>query len=373
MPISIACRRIVDLAGVLALAACAPRTPPPAPAPRFAIVEVADTVPDPVMRGWPAMGTTLRVIVWDADTTRALAVMESARAAVARADSLMSAAFAVSEIAAANRRAGMDSTTTLSPWTAAVLDSALAVAAASGGAFDPTADSAAAHAGHGDVRFDRGTRQVWLPARGMRLDLGGIARGFAIDRALDALRAAGAARAVIDMGGNFAMLGPAPVGPRWSVGLKNPFAPGYVYAAIQMDAGALSTAAGFDAYLESEGVLFTHRLDPRSRRPAHGVASVSVIAASALLSDGLSRAFYVLGPEAGCRLAARYPGVDAVWVRAAEDDDDREEDEEEAEEGIDPRRVVMTDALAAHLEVLAEDPSPHRPTLCSELIARSSR
>lgn len=368
MPISISTRRTVAAAaGLLALAACGPRKPPPAPAPRFAIVEAADTVPDPVMRGWPAMGTTLRVIVWDADTTRALALMEHARAAVARADSLMSAGYAVSEIAAANRRAGTDSTTTLSPWTAAVLDSALAVAAASGGAYDPTADSAATHGGYRGVRFDRAARQLSLATRGMRLDLGGMARGFAVDRALDALRAAGVSRAVIDMGGNFAMLGPAPVGPRWSVGLRNPRYPGAVYAAVQMEASALATAAGFDPFLASEGVLFTHRHDPRSRRPAHGVASVSVITASALLSDALSRAFYVLGPEAGCRLAAQYRGVDAVWVRA---DEDEEEEEYDDEEGIDPRRVVMTDALAAHLELLSEEPSPHRPTHCSQLISR---
>src|ERR1700741_1469461 len=172
-------------AALLALAGCAAR-PAPSSAPEL-LVRVADTVPEPVMRGWPAMGTTLRVIVWDADTTRALAAMEAARAAVARAEAMMSAADPASEVAAANRRAGTDSTTTLSPWTAAVLDSALAISDASGGAFDATAgpladawgfdrpgavpsraarDSLALRIGWRRVRFVRETLRLRRPARG---------------------------------------------------------------------------------------------------------------------------------------------------------------------------------------------------------------
>jgi thiamine biosynthesis lipoprotein len=295
------------------------------------------------------MGAVLQLSVWDADSARALAAMEAARAAVFRADSLMSVDQAGSEVSAVNRRAGTDSATALSPWTAAVLDSALSIAAAAGGAVD-------VDGGGRQVRFDRATRRASLPGRGMRVDFGGVARGFAVDRARDALRAAGVRRAVVDLGGSFAVLGAGPVGPRWSVALENPFQPGQVFAALQLDSGAAATV-GDSA---PPGV--------RADRPAHGIASVSVIAPSAVLAVALSRAFFMMGPREGCRLAARYPGVDAVWVRAP-GAEEREDEERDADDGVDPELVVITDALADRLELLSEEPTDERPTRCSELLS----
>ncbi|SOD02011.1 Thiamine biosynthesis lipoprotein ApbE [bacterium JGI 053] len=338
---------------LLALTACgAPRGP--APAPRTiddrgtaAAWIGADSIGRPLVRTWPMMGAMLQVSAWDADTARALAAMEAAHAAVLRVDSLMSAGRAGSEVAALNRRAGTDSATALSPWTADALESALAIAAASGGAMD-------ADGGGRQVRFDRVTRRAVLPGRGMRLDFGGIGRGFAVDRARDALRVAGVQRAVVDLGGTFAVLGAAPMGPRWSVALENPFQPGQVFAAIQLDSGAAATVG--DSTLLAE----------RTAHPAHGIASVSVIAPNAILAVVLSKALFAMDPEQGCRLAARYPGVDAVWVRREE----HEDEERDADDGVDPELVVLTDALAERLELLSEEPTDERPTRCSELGGR---
>jgi len=165
---------------------------------------------------------------------------------------------------------------------------------------------------------------------------------------MEALRAAGVRRAVIDLGGEFAVLGSGPVGRRWSVGLPNPFHPGEVYAALQLDRGAVATVAV--------------REDS-----ARAVASVAVLAPSSALAAGLARAFEATTPEAGCRLAARY-GVQAVWVRVpgAEDaDEDRD-----ADDGVDPELVVITDGLVPHLELLSEEPATERPTRCSALLRR---
>jgi thiamine biosynthesis lipoprotein len=341
-------------ATLLALTACGPpRGPSPAPS-AAADRGVAtawigdDSIERPMVRSWPVMGAVLQISAWDADTARALAGIEAARAAVVRVDSLMSADQAGSELAAVNRRAGTDSATTLSPWTAEVLEAALSIAAAAGGA-------AGVDGGVRQVRFDRAARRASLPGRGMRLELGGIARGFAIDRARDALRAAGVNRAVVDMGGSFAVLGAAPVGPRWSVALENPFEPGEVFAAVQLDSGAAATVG--DSALPGA----------RPPQPAHGIASVSVIAPNAVLAVALSRALFVVGPAEGCRLAARYPGVDAVWVRnpGAEEHEDEERD---ADDGVDPELVVITDGLADRLELLSEEPTEERPTRCSALM-----
>jgi thiamine biosynthesis lipoprotein len=391
---------IMLAAALLALAACAaPRGPAPVRAADAGGGAAStawvgsDTAPRPVVRAWPVMGTMLQVSVWDADTAVALAAMTAARAAVFRVDTLMSVYQAGSELSAVNRRAGTDSATTLSPWTAEVLDSALAIAAASGGGLDVTVgplvdawgfyrhqgaippqavrDSIAPLVGWRQVRFDRATRRASLPRRGMRLDFGGIAKGFALDRALDALRAAGIRRAVVDLGGNFAVLGSAPMGPRWSIGLKNPFEPDEVFAAVQLDGGAVGTSGDYEQFFEAGGVRYSHLFDPRTRQPARGIASVSVIAPSGILSDALSRPFFVMGPEEGCRLAARYPGVEAVWVRNP-GEEEREEEGRDADDGVDPRLVVMTDGLAARLELLSEEPAEERPTLCSALLSAAT-
>ncbi|HEV7589659.1 MAG TPA: FAD:protein FMN transferase [Longimicrobium sp.] len=342
---------------LLALTACgAPRGPSPSPRTAEGAATGwigADSIERPMVRSWPVMGAILQVSAWDGDTARALAAMEAARAAVLRVDSLMSVDRAGSEVSALNRRAGTDSATALSPWTAEVLESSLSITAALGGA-------GGVDGGGRQVRFDRATRRTWLPGRGMRLDLGGIAKGFAIDRARDVLRAAGVRRAVVDLGGSFAVLGAAPVGPRWSVALENPFAPGEVFAAVQLDSGAAATVG--DSAVSGA----------RTYQPAHDLASVSVIAPNAVLAAALSRAFFMMGPEAGCRLAARYPGVDAIWVRdpGAEE---REEAERDADDGVDPRLVVITDALADRLELLSEEPAKEQSTRCSELVRRQDR
>jgi len=333
-------------AALLALAAC---TPPPSPTPAAdgAGSFDGDAAQRPAVHSWPVMGAVLQVSVWDADSARALAAIEAARAAVFRVDSLMSADRAGSELSSLNRRAGTDSATTLSPWTVGALDSARSIIAALGDELDVTNQWR-------EVRFDLDTRRASLPRREMHLDFNGMAKGFAIDRGLEALRAAGVRRAVVDLGGNFAVLGTAPVGPRWSVGLPNPFVPGEMYAAVQLDSGAVATWS--DSDLQHE-------------RQSAGIASVSVIAPSGILSDVLSTVFRVTGPVVGCRLAARYPGVDVVWVRSP-GAHEREELERDADDGVDPELVVLTDALADRLELLSEEPTDERPTRCSALMRR---
>lgn len=374
----------------LALAACVPPRTAPAPvrseAPRYV---AQDTVPAPVVRAWPVMGTLLEISVWDADTARALAAMSAARAAVLRVDTLMSVYRPESELSTVNRRAGTDSVTVVSAWTAEVLDSALAIAAATGGGLDVTVgplvdawgfyrhqgavppqsvrDSIAPLVGWRQVRFDRASRRVTLPRRGMRLDFGGVAKGFAVDRGIEALRAMGIRRAVVDLGGNFRVLGPPPVAAAWMMGLKDPRDPESVFAAVKIDGGAIGTSGDYEQFFEANGVRYSHIFDPRTRQPARGVVSVSVIAPSGILSDALSKPFYVLGPVEGCRLAARWPGVDVVWVR----DTGTHEEKEDDDEGLDPELVVITDGLKDRLEILTEEPTDERPATCSQLLART--
>ncbi|HET7229501.1 MAG TPA: FAD:protein FMN transferase [Longimicrobium sp.] len=376
---------------LMSIAACThPRSPAPVVdesrmGPRYVS---ADTTPDapPVIRSWPVMGALLRISVWDGDSARALTGIDAARAAVFRVAALTSGSEPGSDLSLANRRAGTDSTTVLSPWTAEVLGRALEISGESAGALDVTAapladawgvyrgrgavppravrDSVALLVGWQKVRFDRATRAVRLPVRGMRLDLGGIAKGYALDRAVEALRAAGVTQGLVDLGGNFRVFGTPPVGERWIIGLKDPRDDDEVFAAVQMDSGAVGISGGYEQFHEAGGTRYSHILDPRTGEPARGVVSVAVIAPSGVLADALSKPLYVMGIEEGCRYARRHPGLDVVWVR----DDGSREEKEDADEGLDPELVVITDALAGRLELLSEEPREEKPRTCGEVL-----
>lgn len=382
---------VISAALLLASAAC---TPPRAPAPVVDESQMgpryvsSDTTPDapPVFRAWQAMGLLLRVSVWDADSARALAALDAAQAAVARVETLMYAAGPASELALANRRAGTDSATVLSPWTADALASALEIAGESGGALDVTAapladawglyrgrgavppaavrDSLAPLVGWRMVRFDPATRAVRLPVRGMRLDFGGVARGYAVDRAVEALRAGGVAQGLVDLGGTYRVFGAPPVGARWIVGLKDPRDAEEVFAAVQMDSGAVAITGAYDQFTQAGGRRWSHVIDPRSREPARGIVSVAVIAPSGILADALADPLYVLGIEDGCRYARRHPGVEALWVR----DTGHVEEKEDHDEGLDPDLVVITDGLVGRLELLSEEPQDEKPRTCREVL-----
>lgn len=344
-------RRIPRLLPVLLLAACAPSRPatdalpptpsvssaadPPAPAPS------GETPPEPTVRAWPVMGTLLEVTVWEEDEARAADALRRARAAVFRVDTLMSTYRPESELSAVNRRAGGDTATVVDPWTAEVLAASLAAAEETGGAFDPTVgplvdvwgfhrerggippaaarDSATLLTGWRRVEWAPETRSVRLPDAGMRLDFGAVAKGYAVDRAVVALRGAGVRRAMVDLGGNLRFVGTAPGGGRWAVGLRHPRDPEGPPLAVTLleDGEAVATSGDYERFFVHDGVRYSHLLDPRSGRPVRGVAAVSVVAPTGVRSDLLSTALFVLGPEEGCRLLASIPGVGALWVRDA--------------------------------------------------------
>ncbi|HUH13024.1 MAG TPA: FAD:protein FMN transferase [Longimicrobiales bacterium] len=324
------------------------------------------TPPDPVVGRWPIMGTFLEVRVWHADETRARTALDAAHGEVLRVDSLMSTYRPASELSRANRAAGTGRSTPLSPATAEVLAAALGYARLSDGALDvtvgplvdvwgfygeegrlpprPVLDSARALTGWRRLALSDSGDSVRLPRAGMRLDFGAIAKGYAVDRAVAALRVAGAERAMVDLGGNVGVLGAAPAGGAWRVGLRDPRNPSEALAVVAMEDGAVATSGDYERFFVADGVRYAHIVDPRTGVPVRGTASVSVLAASALASDALSTALYVLGPAEGACLAAAQ-GVEALWIR----------DPGPARRGgppaIEPRHLVVTPGLEERLEL----------------------
>ncbi|MGH7608257.1 MAG: FAD:protein FMN transferase [Gemmatimonadales bacterium] len=243
----------------------------------------AAPLPPPVSRAWPVMGTMMSAAAWGADTAGLDRALDAVRDSVARIDSLLSTFRDDSEISRLNR----DREGGVTAAFGAVLAEALAVAAASGGAFDPTQRD------WRGVRLDTARRTVRL-APGLRLDFGGIAKGYALDRAALALRGV-ADSALLDLGGQFVWIGPA---TRRTVGIADPENSLRAVAAVEMLGGSVSTSS----QAEQPG----HIVDPRrNAAPAARARSVTVLAPSAMAADAWSTAFFVLGCDSALALAPR--------------------------------------------------------------------
>jgi thiamine biosynthesis lipoprotein len=212
-----------------------------------------------------------------------------------------------------------------------VLAEAKTVADFSGGAFDPTVlplvrlwgfrggdpalpDSLALAAtrtlvNHRLLELDASKTQARLLAPGMEVDLGGIAKGYALDRAAVAMRAAGAKGGLIDLGGNILVFG---AGPGHRVGIVDPDHEDLLLAAVPLVEAAAATSGQYERFLTIEGRKYGHILDPRTGWPAEGGISVTVISDRAILADALATAAVVLGMEKGRELLEKTPGVEGI-------------------------------------------------------------
>lgn len=158
----------------------------------------------------------------------------------------------------------------------------------------------------------RGDR-VLPPDPALRLDLGGIAKGWAVDEALAALQAAGVHDALLDLGGNLAAMGSGPEGA-WRVGIRDPFSPGPWALLRTQGREAVVTSGTYERWRRlADGGIATHVLDPTAGRPAQALVSVTVVHASATLADAAATALLVAGPGRWVALAERL-GLDQVLV-----------------------------------------------------------
>lgn len=284
------------------------------------------------------MGTMLHVAVWEADDAVATASLRAARDAVTRLDSLLSNYRADSDVTRVNGAAGSGEWVHVAEETADMVALSLEFARETSGAFDPTVgpvvdtwgfyretgaipppaalDSARALIGWQRVEVARDPARVRLPAAGMRLDFGAIGKGYAVDAALAAARAAGARRVMVDLGGNIGVTGGGPDGA-WPIGLRHPRYPELPFAVVDLQEGdAVATSGDYERFFVHDGVRYAHIIDPRTGWPVQEIASVSALAPNGTISDVLSTTLFVVGVERGCALIADLPGVAAVWVLA---------------------------------------------------------
>jgi len=188
------------------------------------------------------------------------------------------------------------------------------------------------------IRINAKTSEVFLEMKGMEIDLGGIAKGYAADKAVEAIKAKGINAALVAVAGDIKGFGLKPDGLPWKVGIQNPRpTPKYppltmgdlkggkrgqsaegkneedVLATLYLKDSAISTSGDYERFFIKNGKRYHHIINPRTGYPAIGVISVSVIAHEGYLSDGLSTGIFVLGVEKGLKLLESL-GIDGVIV-----------------------------------------------------------
>ncbi len=163
------------------------------------------------------------------------------------------------------------------------------------------------------IAVDREGSTVFLQVDGMRIGLGGIAKGYAVDRAIQTLQQEGVKDALVNAGGDLRVIGKKD-GKPWRIGVQAPREKGKLLGVLEITDISFATSGDYEKYFLKDGIRYHHLLDPRTGFPARGCRSVTVICASALEADALSTAVFVLGPEAGLKLIEKLPGVEALII-----------------------------------------------------------
>lgn len=271
------------------------------------------------------MGMPFRIVVYAPGRAAAEAGAASAFGRVAALDAIFSDYDTDSELSRLSQTAGQDMAVPVSDELWRVLDWAQALARRTGGAFDITAGpcislwrkarrtrhlpspqslaTACEAVGHTKLHLDSRRRTARLEVPYMRLDLGAVAKGRALDAALDVLRRRGLPRAMIHCGGDMA-LGDAPPGKRgWRIEIAplEPAGGRPVRFAVLRRCGLATSGDAFQ-HVKIAGVRYSHIVNPRTGIGLTDCSLVTVIAPDAMTADGLATAVSVLGPEAGLAL-----------------------------------------------------------------------
>jgi FAD:protein FMN transferase len=161
--------------------------------------------------------------------------------------------------------------------------------------------------------FDEEHHSIRFGHPGMRIDLGGIGKGYAVDRGIDILKARGITHAVVTAGGDSRILGDH-MGRPWLVAIRHPDNPQKVVTRIPLSDSAMSTSGDYERYFDEDGVRYHHIIDPHTGHPASKVRSATIIAPTATQTDGMSKTAFVLGAEKTLEIINRMPEYDAVFV-----------------------------------------------------------
>jgi thiamine biosynthesis lipoprotein len=278
------------------------------------------------------MGTRMSVEVFHNHTTLARRGIDAVLHEMRRIDTAMSPYIESSELARLNATAHQQPFRTTDELYA-LIGRSLRFSDMTGGAFDITFASAgflydfrqgirpdekqraaaAALINFHRLILDDEANTVAFGAPGMRIDLGGIAKGHAVDRCIELLQALGIKQALVTAGGDSRMIGDR-WGRPWSIGVRDPRNEGKLAAIIPLQDVAVSTSGDYQRYFEENGIRYHHIIDPSSGDSARGLQSVTVIGPDATTTDALSTSVFVMGLESGLALINQLSDIDAILV-----------------------------------------------------------
>ncbi len=287
-----------------------------------------------MQREQPALGKSVMVQLWAEDRTRGVAAMAAVMAEMQRIERRYSAQRADSEVCLVNAGATTQAVR-ISDEFFQLLARAQEYSRLSSGAFDITCAAAGALYDYGagelpdDISLARAVQSIgWrhllldpmtpslrFARPGVRIDLGGFARGHALDRCCALLRRHGIGNAIVCAGGESRLLGDRR-GQPWTIAIRDPRHADSVLAMLPLQDVAVSTSADHERCFERDGARHHPVLDPRSGRSPSHIRSVTVVAADGLTAQALGKAVFVLGVERGLRLVEQQAGVEAVLIDA---------------------------------------------------------
>ena len=291
----------------------------------------------PVSAEWvgdarPLMGTEVSVWLWYEDPEAGKVFVDDVFAEAERINQLMSTYIDDSEISAINRDAATG------PVTAGLelfmlIQRSLDMSVLTRGAFDITYDSVGQHydfrkrqrpdeatieaektrIDYRLIELNAADNTVRFLAEGVRINLGGIAKGYVVERGVEILRSRGVQHAIVTAGGDSRLLGDRR-GQPWGIGIRDPREEGEVAISVPLSDEAISTSGDYERFFDEDGVRYHHILAPSTGEPAEGVHSATVIGPDAVMTDALSTSVFVMGVDEGLRFIASLPDYESIVI-----------------------------------------------------------
>lgn len=288
-----------------------------------------------------AMGSDLHLTAWSTDEVAARSAFDAVFAEFERLEALMSTWRPASDVLRINAAAG-DHAVPVAADVRDVLRRAREISEWTEGTFDvtfgaltdvwkfdhdqdntiPSTEAIRARLpliDYRQIEIDDRAGTVFLKRKGMRIHLGGIGKGYAVEHAMQIVRRAGLRDFMIQAGGDL-YVGGHKDGRLWRLGINDPRGPeGHPFATVDLTDSTFSTSGDYARFFMKGGVRYHHILDPTTGQPARLCRSVTIVAESPVLADAVAKGVFILGPEKGMALVERIPNLEAVIVTAKND------------------------------------------------------
>lgn len=306
---------------------------------RFVLFFLLSVMVLPALADWfsreeVVMGTVVRIELWQEDETTANTALRAVMDEMHRVDANMSPFKPESELSRINREAALKPVA-ISQEMFDLIALSIDFSKLSGGAFDITfssvgylydyrehikptdAEIAKALPGinYRHLQLDRKRCTIHFARAGVRIDLGGIAKGYAVDNGIAILKKLGIANAIVTAGGDSRLLGDRRGRP-WNVGIRDPRQRDGVVTVLPLADVAISTSGDYERYFELDGVRHHHIINPKTGKSANGIRSVTIIAPNGVTAEGFTKSVFVQGVHEGMRLVDAQKKIDAIIIDA---------------------------------------------------------